>query len=147
MKQQEYLELISRFEASSLTCLEIEEEYFKIRMERRAAGSAAAAAGEDGQAGIPQAPAPAAGSAETAENLIPVKAPLVGVFYAAPSPDSEPFVKAGDRVEQGQTLCLIEAMKMMNELKSPASGIVRSVRGIDGQLAEYGQILFEVAPC
>ncbi len=162
MKQQEYLELISRFEASSLTCLEIEEENFKIRMEWRAAGSAPdGAVSASVPAAVPQdmdssqSAVPAgdpAGSlssaaAETAENLIHVKAPLVGVFYAAPSPDSEPFVKAGDRVEQGQTLCLIEAMKMMNELKAPASGIVRSVRGIDGQLAEYGQILFEVAAC
>lgn len=78
---------------------------------------------------------------------VEVKAPLVGVFYAAPSPEAPPFVQVGDRVEQGQVLCLVEAMKMMNQLKSPVSGIVRGIGGVDGELAEYGQVLFEVEPC
>lgn len=69
------------------------------------------------------------------------------MFYAAPSPGEKPFVSEGSRVEAGQVLGLIEAMKMMNELKSPVGGIVRRVCGADGQLAEYGQILFEVEPC
>jgi acetyl-CoA carboxylase biotin carboxyl carrier protein len=79
--------------------------------------------------------------------LVQVKAPIVGVFYAAPAPGEAPFVTAGSRVEKGQVLCLLEAMKMMNELKSPADGILRTVRGIDGELAEYDQVLFEVEPC
>lgn len=144
MKQQEYLDWISRFEASSLTRLEIEEEAFKIRMEK--GGQAAKAVPPAPSASLSLAADKDAGTASE-EGLIAVKAPLVGVFYAAPSPGDKPFTAAGERVEQGQILCLIEAMKMMNELKSPVSGIVRSVRGVDGQLAEYGQVLFEVAPC
>lgn len=82
-----------------------------------------------------------------AENLIQVKAPLVGVYYAAPSPDELPYVKVGDKVEKGQVLCLVEAMKMMNELKAPAAGTIRSAKGVNGQLVEFDQVLFEVEPC
>ena len=81
------------------------------------------------------------------ENLIQVKAPLVGVYYAAPSPDELPYVKVGDKVEKGQVLCLVEAMKMMNELKAPATGTIRSAKGVNGQLVEFDQVLFEVEPC
>lgn len=146
MKQQEYLELISRFETSSLTCLEIEEESFKIHMEKNPAAPAA-------QTGAVPVRQETAGEKEQPSDSAPdsgfclIKAPLVGVFYAAPSPEESPFVQTGDRVEKGQVLCLIEAMKMMNELKSPVSGIVRTITGVNGQLAEYGQVLFEVEPC
>lgn len=76
-----------------------------------------------------------------------VKAPIVGVFYAAPNPEAEPFVKTGDMVKKGDTLCLMEAMKMMNELKSPVDGVVKAVYGRNGELAEYDEILFEVEEC
>ena len=76
-----------------------------------------------------------------------VKAPLVGVFYTRPAPDAEPYVKPGDKVEKGQVLCLIEAMKMMNELKSPVSGEIVSVKGENGKAVEFDQVLFEVKEC
>ena len=187
MKLQDYLALIDRFEASSLTRLEIEEEAYRIHMEKGGAssapGAAAQNASEPSSASSSESLSAAASSkarghfagssAESAgigersnsdrsasggkdENEKPepaesswveVKAPLVGVFYAAPSPEAPPFVQVGDRVEQGQVLCLVEAMKMMNQLKSPVSGVVRSIGGVDGELAEYGQVLFEVEPC
>lgn len=65
----------------------------------------------------------------------------------AAAPDEPPYVSLGDRVAKGQVLCLVEAMKMMNELKSPVDGIVRSIKGVSGELVEYDQILFEVEPC
>lgn len=156
MKQQDYLDLIDRFEASSLTRLEIEEESYRIHMEKAGADLAPASLSGPRAASpaVSKEPSPAKGPAAAEpeppseeDSFTAVKAPLVGVFYAAPSPGEKPFVSEGSRVEQGQVLCLIEAMKMMNELKSPVSGIIRAVRGCDGQLAEYGQTLFEVEPC
>ena len=153
MKLQDYLALIDRFEASSLTRLEIEEEAYRIHMEKGGADNAGADE-RPGIGGRSNSDRGASGSKDENEkpepaesSWIEVKAPLVGVFYAAPSPEAPPFVQVGDRVEQGQVLCLVEAMKMMNQLKSPVSGIVRGIGGVDGELAEYGQVLFEVEPC
>lgn len=73
-----------------------------------------------------------------------VKSPLVGTFYMAPSPDQDPFVKPGDQVEEGQVLCIIESMKMFNEIKSDLSGTVEEVLVEDGQMVEFDQDLFKV---
>lgn len=82
----------------------------------------------------PAAPAPVKGN--------PLKAPIVGTFYAASSPDAEPYVKVGDRVEAGQVLCIIEAMKLMNEIEAEQAGIVREITVKNGDPVEYGQVLF-----
>lgn len=87
-----------------------------------------------------------AASAAAGEKLHLVKSPIVGTFYAAPSPDAAPFVKLGDRVESGQTICLIEAMKLMNEIEADASGEVAQVLVENGQPVEYGQPLFALRP-
>jgi len=71
-----------------------------------------------------------------------VQAPIVGTFYEAPSPDADPFVKVGDRVEVGQTLCIIEAMKLMNEIQAEASGTIKQILIQNGQPVEYDQPLF-----
>ncbi|MDR0293916.1 MAG: acetyl-CoA carboxylase, biotin carboxyl carrier protein [Oscillospiraceae bacterium] len=73
-----------------------------------------------------------------------VRAPLVGVFYTAPSPDAEPFVREGSRVRKGDTLCIIEAMKLMNEIESTCGGVVGQVLAENGAMVEYGQPLFEI---
>ena len=147
MKSQEYFDLISRFEASSLRLLEIEEDGCRVHMEKGGLpASAPAAAGAAPQTVLTERNAEPVPIAETAA-LEQVKAPLVGVFYAAPSPEAQPFVLPGDRVEKGQVLCILEAMKMMNELKSPVSGILRTIGCRNGEMAEYGQVLFEVEPC
>ena len=73
-----------------------------------------------------------------------VKAPLVGTFYRKPSPDSDPFVKVGDDVKKGQVLCIIEAMKMMNEIKSEFDGKVSSIEVEDGQPVEFGQTIIVI---
>lgn len=83
---------------------------------------------------------------KTDENLIDVKSPIVGTFYAAPSPDSEPFVKVGDRVSPDTVVCIVEAMKVMNEIKAETSGIIAEVVVENGQAVEYGQVLFKVRP-
>lgn len=78
------------------------------------------------------------------ENLYTVKSPMVGTFYRAPSPDSPPFVKIGDKVQKGQTLCIIEAMKIMNEIESEISGEIVDILLNDEDTVEYGQALMKI---
>ena len=78
--------------------------------------------------------------------LLRVESPMVGTFYRSPAPGSPPFVEEGDAVAPGQTLCILEAMKLMNEVKAEAEAIVRRVHVESGQPVEYGQLLFELEP-
>ena len=86
-------------------------------------------------------PAPAAKS-----NLVEVKSPMVGTFYRAPAPEAPPYVEVGSTVRKGQTLCILEAMKLMNELESEVDGIVRQVKAENADPVEYGQVLFLIEP-
>ncbi|MCS7068408.1 MAG: acetyl-CoA carboxylase biotin carboxyl carrier protein [Meiothermus sp.] len=95
----------------------------------------------------PAAPAPKVETPkEDTSKYTEVKAPIVGTFYRAPSPDAEPFVKEGDTVKKGQVLCIIEAMKLMNEIESEVSGVVRKILVSNGEPIEYGQTLFLIEP-
>ncbi|MCY4419358.1 MAG: acetyl-CoA carboxylase biotin carboxyl carrier protein [Cytophagales bacterium] len=80
------------------------------------------------------------------EDLIPVKAQMVGTFYAASSPDEEPFIKVGDKIKVGQTLCIIEAMKLFNEIESEVAGVVAEIRVEDATPVEFDQVLFLIRP-
>ena len=119
----------------------------------RALPDAAAAAAHPPAAPVPAAPpavpsaeeVPAPLAADHPEDHI-VKSPIVGTFYAGPSPDAGPFVKMGDRVEPGQTLCIIEAMKLMNEIEADISGEVTRILVENGQPVEYGEPLFALRP-
>lgn len=94
-----------------------------------------------------QAPAPSEAPAQKAGNEpkgTPITSPMVGAFYAAPSPGSEPYVKVGDVVKAGQVVCIVEAMKLMNEIESEVSGKVVQICVEDGQSVEYGQVLMYV---
>jgi acetyl-CoA carboxylase biotin carboxyl carrier protein len=101
-------------------------------------------------AAAPLAAAPAAVAAAPAAEADPyagahiVKSPIVGTFYASPSPDAEPFVQVGDKVSVGKVLCIVEAMKLMNEIESDAAGEIVKVFATPGQPVEYGQALFAV---
>jgi len=86
------------------------------------------------------APAPAAGG-----NLTDVKSPMVGTYYGAPEPGAKPYVTVGQQIKKGQVLCIIEAMKIMNEIESEVSGTVVEVNATDAHPVEYGQVLFRVA--
>jgi acetyl-CoA carboxylase biotin carboxyl carrier protein len=79
-------------------------------------------------------------------NLTKVESPIVGTFYRRPSPDAEPFVKEGDRVKKGDTMCIIEAMKVMNEIDAPCSGKIEKVFLSDGNVVEFGEVLFLINP-
>ncbi len=78
-------------------------------------------------------------------NFTPVTSPLVGVFYAKPSPDSEPYVKIGDSVKKGDTLCIVEAMKMMNEIMADCDGVIADICVENEQVVEFGQTLFKIS--
>lgn len=101
--------------------------------------------GEAATSGGAQAPA-TGGESRGKEDLHLIKSPIVGTFYGAPSPGAEAFVKVGSYVESGQTLCIVEAMKLMNEIESDASGEVTRVYVENGQPVEYGQPLFGIRP-
>jgi acetyl-CoA carboxylase biotin carboxyl carrier protein len=104
------------------------------------AGALAASARNSAQAAAPAA------EARPTEDLHLVKSPIVGTFYASPSPGSEPFVKVGGYIEAGRTLCIVEAMKLMNEIESDMSGEVLRIFAENGQPVEYGQPLFGIRP-
>jgi acetyl-CoA carboxylase biotin carboxyl carrier protein len=79
-------------------------------------------------------------------NLLEVKSPMVGTFYRAPEPGARPYVSEGERIAKGQILCIIEAMKIMNEIESEYSGVVREIPAEDGHPVEYGQVLYRIDP-
>jgi acetyl-CoA carboxylase biotin carboxyl carrier protein len=112
-----------------------------------AAPAPVAAAVPSAVAGAPQAAAPAA-PAEPAEEpgLHIVKSPIVGTYYEAPSPGSPPFLKVGDTVSVGQVLCIVEAMKLMNEIEADVAGEVVKILVTNNQPVEYGQSLFSIRP-
>jgi acetyl-CoA carboxylase biotin carboxyl carrier protein len=89
----------------------------------------------------PARPAPAPKS-----NLVDVKSPMVGTFYCAPAPEAPPYVEVGSTVRKGQTLCILEAMKLMNELEAEVDGVVREVLAENADPVEYGQVLFRIEP-
>jgi acetyl-CoA carboxylase biotin carboxyl carrier protein len=95
---------------------------------------------------VPTPAAAAAPPAPAKSHLIDIKSPMVGTFYSAPEPGAEPYVKSGSRVAPGQTLCIIEAMKIMNEIESEVSGTVRERLIEDAQPVEFGQVLYRVEP-
>ena len=90
------------------------------------------------------AAAPVAATAEPEEDGFGVTAPMVGTFYSSPSPGSPSFVQVGDRVNEGDTLCILEAMKMMNQIDADVAGTIKSIRVQNGDPVEYGQILFVI---
>ncbi len=90
------------------------------------------------------APAPAGAPAEPEEDGFEVASPMVGTYYAASSPGAAPYVQVGDRISEGDTLCIIEAMKMMNQIESDVSGVVKSIRIQNGEPVEFGQTLFVI---
>ena len=106
--------------------------------------------GAGAAAAVPAAEAPAPGQGPSAPsasaNVKKVTAPLVGVFYSSPSPDAEAYVKVGDRVEAGQVLCILEAMKLFNEITSDHSGVVTRIIPENGELVSLGQELFWIEP-
>jgi acetyl-CoA carboxylase biotin carboxyl carrier protein len=144
------LDLLHRSDAQTI---EIRRWTTTIRISKSGAGNSGPpvtyhVAAPAPAAAPPVAPAPAdAGPPAAAKaGLLEIKSPMVGTFYAQPEPGAEPYVRVGSRVSSGQTLCIIEAMKIMNPLDSEVSGVVREILIEDAQPVEFGQILFRVDP-
>ena len=140
-------DLIRVVQESGIGELTIEEGEWRVTVRRQAEGATVAAqaplvpaAADDGD-GLPEAPLP-----PPASDMIRVEAPMVGTFYRAPSPGAPPFVEAGDLVTPGQTLCILEAMKLMNEVKADSEALVRTICVENAQAVEYGELLFELEP-
>ena len=144
---QELRELVDFLKANGIAEFEMERPNLKVGL--KFAGAAAAATAPI--AAAPSAAAPvaiAAAAAPVADDpyagMHLVKSPIVGTFYAAPAPDAEPFVQVGDKVSVGKVLCIVEAMKLMNEIESDAAGEIVKVFVEPGQPVEFGQPLFAV---
>ena len=90
--------------------------------------------------------APTAPAAAPKSNLLEVKSPMVGTFYGSPEPGAKPYVTVGQTIKKGQIVCIIEAMKIMNEIESEHAGVVREIGATDAHPVEYGQVLFRVDP-
>jgi acetyl-CoA carboxylase biotin carboxyl carrier protein len=154
--------LIRLVEESGIDSLEVERFATRIRIRKSplvggggfmASAPAVAPAQpepETGQTGDASRESPAAEVAAQASagdsDLHDIVSPMVGTFYRAPTPDAPAYVEVGDRVEEGQTLCILEAMKLMNELEAEVTGVVREIVVTNAEPVEYGQLLFRVEP-
>lgn len=142
--------LIELLDESGIAEIEITEGEESVRISRYSQHAPVAAAP------APAAPAPAAAAptaataaapaapVEAEEDGFEVKAPMVGTFYAASSPGAAPYVQVGDRVQEGDTICIIEAMKMMNQIEADVAGIIKSIRLQNGEPVEFGQTLIVI---
>lgn len=159
MKPQEIQELIDFISKSGLDEVNIETSDFKIAVKKHSAVTlapeAAPRASQPAQANIPagspapQAPAPQqteSASKEDSSRYVEIKSPMIGTFYITPNPDSPAFVQVGDSVKAGDTVCIIEAMKLFNEIESEVSGKIVKVLVDNASPVEYDQPLFLVDP-
>lgn len=143
MNIEEIRELAQVLKQNDLSALEVSEGELRVRLEREIPSAYPAS---------PLSPAvPAAVPIPVEDdpgvdfsNLIEVKSPMVGVFYAAPAPDAEPFVKVGQRVRRGDVLCIVEAMKLMNEITAEKDGEIFDICVSNGDVVEFGQCLFRL---
>lgn len=141
MEIQELQEIIALMKHSGVAELCLEEENFKLSLKREGSGTLPMVFP---QVPVPQ-PLPSAPSApEVAPNTVLIKSPMVGTFYAAPSPDSAPFVAEGSQISEESVVCILEAMKVMNEVRAECSGTILEVLVKNGAPVEYGQPLFKV---
>lgn len=161
----EFLErLIQAIDQSSLDSIEIERGGTRVRLSKSAPAAPVAAAlpamapapavAPAPAAAVPSAPEAGASAGEAAggtaapaaSNLLEITSPMVGTFYRAPAPDAPPYVDKGKRVSKGDTLCIIEAMKLMNELECEVEGTIVEILVENAQPVEFGQVLFRVDP-
>jgi acetyl-CoA carboxylase biotin carboxyl carrier protein len=148
MDIEEIKQLVQLMADNALSELNITDGEKQINLKR---GGATVVAAQAALAPLALAPAPAAAVAPAApaapaDNYAEVRSPMVGTFYAAPSPDSEPFVKIGMSLNNDSPVCIIEAMKVMNEIRSECSGTVMEICVRNAQPVEFGQVLFRVKP-
>lgn len=137
------IELMDAVRQRGLSAFELKSDDFELRIEAQPAPVAAPVAVASAAAAAPVAAVASAASAAAPETFsgTPVEAPLVGVFYSAPSPEEPPFIEVGQQVKKGDTLFIIEAMKTMNEITAPCDGTVSRILAQNGDMVEYKQVL------
>jgi acetyl-CoA carboxylase biotin carboxyl carrier protein len=145
--------IIDLMKKNSVTEFELEKQDFKIRLKRGSNGGGAAASYEDAPAVMMGQPPPAIPVAVAApqapvpvSNELDIKSPMIGTFYRAPSPEAAPYVEVGVEVNADTVVCIIEAMKVMNEIKAEAKGVITQVMVENAKPVEFGQPLFKVRP-
>jgi acetyl-CoA carboxylase biotin carboxyl carrier protein len=150
MNDFEYLErLIDLLNRSNAETIEIRKWFTTFRVSKGGANHAGPVAYQASAPTLPPVAASAAAprAAEAVgKQLLEIKSPMVGTFFARPEPGAEPYVRIGTRIAPGQTLCIIEAMKIMNPLDAEISGVIREVGVEDAQPVEFGHVLFRVDP-
>jgi len=143
--------LIDMVDGSGIDSLEISRFGTRVRIAKSPPVTVSAAAPSAPAAAGPAEPAAAAAPEpadveEPDSGLAEIHSPMVGTFYRAPAPDAPPYIEPGDRVEKGQTVCILEAMKLMNELEAEVSGTVREICVENAEPVEFGQVLFRIDP-
>ncbi len=149
MEFEELKQIMELFSKCEIDRFELEREGLSLKLgKKKPEVTAVAPVFEAPQAGVASAPPVAAAPVkeEEDENLIYVASPIVGTFYRSPNPNAAPFVEIGDRARQGQTLCIVEAMKLMNEIQADHAGEIVKVFVENGQGVEFGQNLFALKP-
>ena len=136
MEEKQIKKYASVMQELGLSALEIEEQGCRLRLERGAGAAPAAAPAAAVSAAADTAPAAAASQ--------DICSPMVGVFYRAPAENAAPFVQVGDSIHKGDVLCLIEAMKLMNEIVAEYDGVITEVCAETGQVVDYGHVLFRI---
>src|SRR5699024_1728657 len=136
--------LMEQFEDSTARELELTDGDFHLRLSKNRAAKASPASVEATPSPAPAAPTPTSAALQAAEVAQTIKAPLVGTVYLQPKPDAKPYLQVGQQVNAGDVVCVIEAMKMMTEVKSQVAGTVKAVLVEDEQLVEVDQPLFTV---
>ncbi|HXV18801.1 MAG TPA: acetyl-CoA carboxylase biotin carboxyl carrier protein [Candidatus Omnitrophota bacterium] len=143
MNIKEIKEMIQLMNENNLSEIEMEKEGEKIRLKKSASGAIEQTVIQERPVQYAQASRPAAEPAKPAAAAkATIKSPMVGTFYSAPAPDAQPFVQPGTQVEVGQVICIIEAMKLMNEIKAEVRGKIAQVLVNNGDPVEFGQVLF-----
>ncbi len=149
MNIKEIKEMIQLMNENDLTELELEQDGLKIRLKKNASGFIEQSIVREPRPMEGSHPASAADIKETVKQAPPtakpvIKSPMVGTFYAAPAPDAQAFIRVGSQVEVGQVVCVIEAMKLMNEIKSEVRGKIAEILVNNGDPVEFGQSLFSL---
>jgi acetyl-CoA carboxylase biotin carboxyl carrier protein len=147
MTIDEIRELIQLVKDTGVAELEVQRSENRVRI-RLGSGEAAASVVQAGSETVPASPSPAPSPPPTASepNELLVKSPIVGTFYESAGPGSPPFVRIGETVQPGKVLCIIESMKLMNEIEAEVGGIIASKLVQNGQPVEYGEALFAIRP-
>ena len=142
---KEIKDMINLMNENGLTELEVEKDGVRIRL-KKGSGGAYENAVEYIAPNTPQHPEKPSAAAEKIEkrNVVEIKAPMVGTFYRSPSPEAAPYVNVGDFIEPGQVICIIEAMKLMNEIKSEVKGKIIEMQADNAEPVEFGQVLFMI---